>query len=53
MNDGKWRRFETWLNTERGLDASTIGSRIGNCKRVEKFEGDLDAFFNADGCAIQ
>ena len=43
MNDSKWRLFETWLDTERGLDARTIGNRISNCRRVEKFEGDLDA----------
>ena len=49
MNASKWRRFDTWLDTERGLDARTIGNRISNCKRVEKFEGDIDAFFDADG----
>ena len=51
MNDSKWRPFETWLDTERGLDSRTIGNRISNCRRVEKFEGDLDAFFDADGLA--
>ena len=49
MNDSKWSRFETWLDTERGLDEGTIGNRISNCRRVEKFEGDLAAFFDADG----
>lgn len=35
----------------RGLDSRTIGSRISNCKRVEKFEGDLDSLFDNDGLA--
>ena len=26
MNDSKWRLFETWLDTERGLNARTIGN---------------------------
>ena len=42
------KRFERWLDTVRGLDARTIRSRIGNCERVEKFEGDLDGQFEAD-----
>lgn len=43
------RRFETWLHTVWGLDAGTVASRISNCERVEKFEGDLDDQFDADG----
>ena len=49
MNETQRRRFETWLETVRGLDARTIRVRISNCKRVEQFEGDLDAQFDADG----
>ena len=45
------RRFETWLKTERKPQpaAGTIASRINNCERIEKFEGDLDDHFDADG----
>ena len=49
MNEMHWRRFEKWLNTVKGLDARTIGSRISNCKRVEEFEGDLQSQFDTDG----
>ena len=42
-------RFKAWLVVERELNAGTIGSRISNCKRVEQFEGDLDAHYDADG----
>ena len=43
------RRFEKWLDIVRGLGSGTIASRIANCERVERFEGDLDAHFEADG----
>ena len=49
MNEMHWRRFEKWLNTVKELDARTIGSRIRNCKRVERFEGDLQSQFDTDG----
>ena len=42
-------RFKAWLRGARGLDPRTIDSRVANCKRVERFEGDLDAHFDADG----
>ena len=51
MNEQRWSRFETWLETVRGLDARTIASRISNCKRVEKFEGHLDSLFDTDELA--
>ena len=41
--------FKVWLGAERGLGAGTVGSRISNCKRVERYEGDLDAHYIADG----
>lgn len=41
--------FETWLRTERRMRTNTISSRISNCKRVEKHEGDLDVEFDTDG----
>ncbi len=42
-------RFENWLGAVRGLSERTIGSRLSNIRRVEAFEGDLDAFYDADG----
>ena len=41
-------RFKTWLNDERGMSVETIRSRISNCKRVERFEGNLDEHWDAD-----
>ena len=35
----------------RGLRAPTIKSRLTNCRRVEKFEGDLDSLFELDRLA--
>ena len=51
MNERRWSRFEAWLDTVRGLDERTIASRISNCKRVEKFEGNLDSLFDTDELA--
>ncbi len=45
------RRFAAWLEDVRGLSKPTIGSRLSNCRRVEKFEGDLDTHYAADGLA--
>ncbi len=42
-------RFKGWL--ERGRSAGTVGSRISNCRRVEHYEGDLDAHYDVDGLA--
>ena len=42
-------RFKVWL--ERGRSAGTVNSRISNCRRVERYEGDLDARYDADGLA--
>ena len=42
-------RFRVWL--ERGRSAGTVNSRISNCRRVERYEGDLDARYDADGLA--
>ena len=41
--------FKVWL--ERGRSAGTVNSRISNCRRVERYEGDLDARYDADGLA--
>ena len=45
MNEG---RFEHWLRTKKDYQESTINSRISNCKRVEKYEGNLDNHFETD-----
>ena len=40
--------FRIWLQVERGLNGGTVGSRMNNCRRVERHEGDLDAHYDAD-----
>ena len=40
--------FRVWLKVERGLGAGTVGSRLSNCRRVERHEGDLDAHYDCD-----
>ena len=45
-------RFKVWLGVERGLNARTVGSRLSNCRRVERYEGDLDAYYDADGLTV-
>jgi hypothetical protein len=49
----KEEEFRAWLSNMRHnvcgsdpLDAGTINSRIANCKRVARFEGDLDEHFD-------
>ena len=44
-------RFKVWLGVERELTAGTVGSRISNCRRVEHYEGDLDAHYDTDRLA--
>ena len=41
--------FKDWLGAEREMSPATIVSRISNCRRVEQYEGDLDANYDADG----
>ena len=41
--------FKTWMASERKFNDRTISSRMSNCERVEAFEGDLDAHFDANG----
>ena len=43
--------FKSWLGAVRQLSAGTVGSRISSCKRVEQYEGDLDALYDSDGLA--
>lgn len=45
------QRFEAWLAGERELAPKTVRSRINNCERVERYEGDLDAHYAADELA--
>src|SRR5687767_8076283 len=40
--------FRSWLATHRNLGERTIGSRISNCRTVERHEGDLDTQFEQD-----
>ncbi|MDE0055802.1 MAG: hypothetical protein OXT64_16320 [Gammaproteobacteria bacterium] len=40
--------FKIWLSVERELRTGTVGSRISDCKRVERYEGDLDNYYEAD-----
>ena len=40
--------FRSWLATHRNLSKRTIGSRISNCRTVERHEGDLDNQFEQD-----
>ena len=42
-------RFRVWL--EQGRKLETFGARLANCKRVERFEGDLDKQYDADRLA--
>ena len=41
--------FKDWLQVDRKQIATTIASRVSNCRRVERFEGDLDDHYDADG----
>ncbi len=43
--------FVRYLKDVCNLAERTVGSRISNCRRVERYEGDLDDHFQADGMA--
>ncbi len=43
--------FSRYLRDVCHLAEGTVGSRVSNCKRVERYEGDLDDHFQADGMA--
>ena len=43
--------FESWLQDHTELSLGSIGSYVANCKRLERYEGDLDAHFDSDGMA--
>ncbi len=40
--------FREWLS-RKYKGANVISTRIANCKRVEKYEGDLDKHYAKDG----
>ena len=40
-------RFRNWLAGSFPKDV--VAARMANCRRVERFEGDLDSHWNADG----
>ena len=42
--------FQQYLRDVRRLSERTIGSRLSNCRRVERYEGDLDEHFESDRC---
>lgn len=44
-------QFSNWLGLNRGLRPQTVNSRINNCKRIEEFEGALDAQYDKDRLA--
>lgn len=41
--------FKRWLINVKKQDPSSAQSRVSNCSRVEKFEGNLDIEFQKDG----
>ena len=43
--------FIRYLKDVCNLAERTVGSRISNCRRLERYEGDLDVHFQADGMA--
>ena len=46
---GRMAVFEGWLRDHTDLSSGAIGSYVSNCKRLERYEGNLDAHFGSDG----
>ena len=42
--------FQQYLRDVKRFSEPTIGSRTSNCKRAERYEGDLDRHFDNDQC---
>lgn len=40
--------YQKWLLSVKGLKRSTCQSRISNCAKVERYEGDLDLHYECD-----
>lgn len=45
----KTEEFKAWLEAKYD-DKFTVSSRISNCKRVEKYYGELDVQYRKDQC---
>ena len=43
--------FRRWLRTDKRYQPRSISDAVSRCHRVERFEGDLDAHYDADGLA--
>ena len=43
--------FARYLKDVCNLAEGTVGTRVANCRRIERYEGDLDDHFQADGMA--
>ena len=43
--------FIRYLKDVCDLAERTVGARVSNCRRVERYEGDLDVHFQGDGMA--
>lgn len=41
--------FRDWLRTNKSYPEQVISSRISDCKRVEKYYGDLDKIIEESG----
>ena len=41
--------FSRYLRDVCDLAEHTAASRVSNCKRIERYEGDLDDLFKEDG----
>jgi len=50
--------FRFWMSTaprknnDKPLNARTVSSRLSNCRKVERYEGDLDHHFDQDSLCI-
>ena len=42
--------FRNYLRNVRNFKETTVNGRIANCRRVERYEGDLDRHFDNDQC---
>lgn len=42
--------FKKWLEQKYPEENKTVNSRISNCKKVEKYYGNLDEKYDVDKC---
>ncbi|SDM77663.1 hypothetical protein [Acetanaerobacterium elongatum] len=52
MNEHSDLTFYEYLTSIKGMKYSTAQSRVSNCKRVEKYEGDLEEHYYKDKCKL-